>query len=352
MLVFRTGHRDLKQPLTTWVHLIKKSHFLTKGMVYKCPNCVLVFKARSDLERHLAKKIKCDAGAFGCGKCKKKFMHQSSKDKHEKACKGPKPTIESLLETSQRNREAMLLAFAEARNVGNNSVSVDGSNNNTINVDNSVNITLNVGEENREVFERMSLEELKEQIGFAPTMDTIFNYTSTLRMDPNHPENHNVRVVDPEGKMALVYTQHMWNNNVSGDYVVKDSVRRDSFEYAQHLEKQAKTPEIEECQKHLKQVANLVMDHPEKYKPHIQRITRALYEFTKQTYAPSTANADPQHRSSLDKDVAQLQQDVHTLLGTQNKLSQTQDKLVQTQDRIEKLLLQNLEVHKNCLHIN
>ena len=121
-------------------------------------------------------------------------------------------------------------------------------------------------------------------------MDTIFKYTFTkLRMDQDHPENHNVRDVDPEVKTVVVFTHNMWSNNVPGNYVVKHSILRDAFHDAEHLETQPKTTEIEECQKHLREVANLVMDHPEKYKPHIQRITRALYEVTQQTYGQSTA---------------------------------------------------------------
>ena len=120
----------------------------------QCIKCNKVFKFKSDLQRHLDRKIKCDR-KLECNNCKKTFKTKQQLDRHlnnKKKCKKLDPEVENVilkLEKEVLVLEKEVLQLKQINNINNGNIT-NNINNGTIN-------TINI-------FGNESLDHITQQI--------------------------------------------------------------------------------------------------------------------------------------------------------------------------------------------
>ena len=75
------------------------------GDTHQCPNCLIVFQDKYDLERHLNRTYPCIAAGYACA-CGRRYRHDSGLRRHKKTCKGRPETVETLTEKLELLRRA------------------------------------------------------------------------------------------------------------------------------------------------------------------------------------------------------------------------------------------------------
>lgn len=211
-------------------------------MVIICSKCSQKFGSNRDLQKHLKRKFPCDKIAFNCKKCNRPFHNRDSFYHHQKHCAGKPVTIED------KNREIQSLKNALAATNGLNAEIQDKRqqiiNNNVQNNDNSVSIeTLNqitqnivimpTGSEDIDHLKGMSVEQLKNKIGLTTDPNTHIEAFKLIRLDPEHPENHNILLTDRDSNKVHWYAdkQTGWQE---GDYLYQ--VRNAIFDTNKQIE--------------------------------------------------------------------------------------------------------------------
>lgn len=196
---------------------------------YPCLKCPLVARTPSELRRHLGKKNPCDVGNYSCGICKKKFVHASGLFEHKKnnRCPGHSSLTDQQKDEQIRNLQLTLEAV---RGMGetipdkttvpiNVNVNININTGDITNIQN--NITVNTtGSENIDYIRAMSLEGFKQEIGLSPHYSTMSNLFKFLRINADHPENHNLLLPDRDGDMVHWKSKDGWKQT---DY--KEKIR-------------------------------------------------------------------------------------------------------------------------------
>uniref|UniRef100_A0A6C0IWA6 C2H2-type domain-containing protein n=1 Tax=viral metagenome TaxID=1070528 RepID=A0A6C0IWA6_9ZZZZ len=147
---------------------------------------------------------------YNCKFCNKVFKHRQSRHLHEKKyCKLKNKVLSS-------NEEKLLLRIEnieKEKDTMRKELEIlleRGGNNNNINSNNKVNMQQNIyvnnyGQENLDYITRQYLNSLLK-IPFS----SIKNLVEKIHFNPEHPENHNVKIPNRKERYAVVYKNGNW----------------------------------------------------------------------------------------------------------------------------------------------
>ncbi len=203
-------------------------------VIYECPSgCGRNFDRKDTLASHLKQKISCisEKRKYACPieGCVHKSTSRQARSIHLKTCK-PKETKESLRQDNRVLRKALECVGHPTNNLNINS-------NNTTNIenkiDNSVTLNINVncfGNENKDYIKKMTLDAIKELLSNKEQDQALLDYVKLVRMNPEHPENHNIRIPDPSANMMMKKTNDGWSNVTASPNGLWDVAVIDFFE--------------------------------------------------------------------------------------------------------------------------
>lgn len=170
-----------------------------------CPKCKCQFQDNHAVTKHLNGKRKCDAGKHQCAKCPKRFTEASNRSRHQAKCKGLTPSKNEAFKQLQEQVASLQDQIEHIHTVHHTTIH-----------DRSVhyNIQINVvGQEDKKIFETMTIEELMASVQFLPSQQTYWNYAQILRCNPAAPQNHNV-TTSSEGDVYLRRTMTTASNSL------------------------------------------------------------------------------------------------------------------------------------------
>lgn len=185
-----------------------------------CPKCGIDFHTPSKLAQHLNRKIPCNSGKYPCRQCPKKFSTWGARHRHEKeACKGPAVSIEDLQEQNaslqqeladkdEAHQQHLAMVNQASAAVVQQIINNNTTNNNlVINIEN-LHVHNSVGKESVSHLKNLTLSQLGLQLKQDPS--TFAKWCQILRADDEHPENHNVLLVDMDAKHAAMCDDGKW----------------------------------------------------------------------------------------------------------------------------------------------
>jgi len=193
-----------------------------------CETCDYYTSKRNHYERHLSsvrhKKMtnRVNSGQNGkthmCEDCGKVYKYRQGLSFHRKTCTG-KTLIKQYLEEREREKEnknemdelraqVVLLMEQNAKLQANNTrITNNNTTNNTTNNTQNIYITVNTfGKEN---IDYITDKAICKAISMAP-FKTIPNIIRMIHFDPEHPENHNVKMTNKKLKYAEVFKDNQW----------------------------------------------------------------------------------------------------------------------------------------------
>lgn len=188
-----------------------------------CSKCPFVAKHPWELRRHNEKKKPCGIGNYSCNTCHKKFISRSGLWEHQQHNRCPGPPAQTSEQKDKEIRD-LRVALDAVRGMGEVVTQTDGNrpivNVNIVNpVFNQTDITniqnnivVNVaGEENIDYIRAMSLDGFKQAIGgLTPSHSTVSNMFKLVRINEDHPENHNLLLPDRDGDMIHWKSKDGW----------------------------------------------------------------------------------------------------------------------------------------------
>jgi hypothetical protein len=177
---------------------------------FECGVCEVKFFRQYHLDRHFTSvkhKDKLEnkiviTKIFNCSFCTKKFVHASSLSKHKNMCKNKTMVsiseVDALRSQFQKEKEAMqkqiedlLLATSQQHNQINN-------------IGTQFNININsFGNENLDYIDNKSILACIDRV-----YKSIPSLLEKIHFDPEHPENHNIKITNKK----LPYASVMGNN--------------------------------------------------------------------------------------------------------------------------------------------
>lgn len=214
-------------------------------MPHKCPKCGDEFPTPSKLAAHLNRKIPCDEGKYQCDGCKHKFTTWAARHRHIKhnACKGPHKTVEQAQEQVERlerelaekdeAHQQQLGLINQASGAAVQHITNNITNNLVIKIDN-LNVHNSVGHEDKAHFKNLTLSDLGLQLRKDPS--TFARWCEILRADDQHPENHNVLLVDMDAKDAVMCDEGKWKT-MERDEILLHLARKDTTSLYNLLER-------------------------------------------------------------------------------------------------------------------
>jgi hypothetical protein len=195
-------------------------------MELKCEICVSSFKTAQQYERHMSSKkhklrVTNDKKMFECIGCNKKFSHSSTLSCHKSKCK--KLETISLQEQMikmrydfEKEREEMRSHISLLLDKQAGTTTTTNSNNNN----NNNNITINInafGEENKEYIDDKIILQCIDRV-----YKSIPALLQKIHFDPEHPENHNIKITNKK----LPYASVMGNNQKWKTVDRKDAIEK------------------------------------------------------------------------------------------------------------------------------
>lgn len=191
-------------------------------MVYLCEVCNCSLSTKQLYQRHLQTKkhkTRSESDLFECEFCRQKFVHRSSLSKHRSNCSsrpneeqylyGCMEEMRSRMETYEKEREELKAQIESILEKG-SAVTPAPSNMQHIetqNIETQNNITINInafGQENVEYLSNNAIADCINRV--YKSIPAIIRH---IHFDPNHPENHNVKITNKK----LPYASVMGNNN-------------------------------------------------------------------------------------------------------------------------------------------
>lgn len=184
--------------------------------LFTCERCGYATPQKSNLIPHFRNKTKCNPvessvavdvllerlcddknKLYVCAACNARFTYQSNLSRHKKTCKG-KPTDKQQIEALER--EVNELKELVCRNGATNNI----TNNN---MQNNINIHINVrdlgGQENTKYLDNEFLMECFKDMDLVKVLEE-------LHFNPEHPENHNVRLRNVKQNLMEYADQGRW----------------------------------------------------------------------------------------------------------------------------------------------
>lgn len=191
---------------------------------FKCHHCSLILTSKQMLEKHLAKKNKCYDAPFKCADCKKTFQRKDSFVNHKQYnCPGPQKSkaekdqeIEDL-KTILAASSALKKDLAESSN----NINIAGRDLHIGDV-NNIQVNINVlpcSEENVEHLRGLDMKQLREKIGLNPSPSTMIELFKLVRLDEDHPENHNLLLASPDSKTVHYFCEGGWKTGTFDERV-------------------------------------------------------------------------------------------------------------------------------------
>jgi len=180
-------------------------------MSFKCNVCSCAFKTNQHYQRHLSSKkhqlrVSNNDNMFQCITCKKKFSHSSTLYNHKSKCKAISETtilkdeMTRMREKYEKEREEMKAQIAmllDKHASTTNNTNIDTQNNN---------ITINInafGNENIDYIDDKAILQCIEKV-----YKSVPALLEKIHFDPQHPENHNIKITNKK----LPYASVMGNN--------------------------------------------------------------------------------------------------------------------------------------------
>lgn len=181
-----------------------------------CPKCGVDFHSPSKLKAHLARKIPCDVGKYQCEECKNRYTSWEARHRHKKTCKGIVKTRDQLEEENVQLRQEVADTKATVQNhlamVNEASAAVAQQvihHHQTLNINiENLHIHNSVGKEDTSHLKNMTLNDLKLHLTKSPSV--MRRWCEILRADEEHPENHNVLLLDLNDKNAALCDEGQW----------------------------------------------------------------------------------------------------------------------------------------------
>ena len=189
--------------------------------MHNCETCVKSFSCERALNRHLASKGHLlreskEKKTYSCH-CGKTFFQCAGLSRHKKKCSVPKPSLqaESLEEQMKKMREdferekeemkAQISLLLDKQAGIHNSNNTNNTNNTNIDTqNNTINIHINAfGNENTDYLDDKAILQCIDRV-----YKSIPAIIEKLHFNPQHPENHNIKITNKK----LPYASVMGNN--------------------------------------------------------------------------------------------------------------------------------------------
>ena len=215
--------------------------------MHKCETCSIVFSRKQAYETHLKSKKhakRCEPNKLHICDCGKSYSCKQSLYVHKKKCnKQPceKPMdsfMEKLEKVQQKNEELEeeLKQLKAEKSVTTNRTTTNNHTNNHTNIETqNNNITINLNAHGCENLDYLTKNDIMESICHA--FKSIPNLVAKIYFNPDHPENHNIKITDRRSPYISVYTKdNKWKlankrdtvgNMIDNSFMLLD----DTFEY-------------------------------------------------------------------------------------------------------------------------
>ena len=228
---------------------------------YNCQRCGYNTEVKAHFIKHLTKKIAClpllndiDCSSIvkalsatyekihECDKCKKKFSYISGKYRHQKTC-NYKEKEESNEELKEQVKNLTRMIEEMKASPSNNT--------NIVNINQQNNITINLSNFSHERIDYIDREIIKDCL---KEMD-IIKLLELVHFDPEHPENHTVRVKNVNQNLLEYHLDGKWvigkkdkviedMINCSGYRILKTFYRENKDEIEEEIEDEEDKPDI------------------------------------------------------------------------------------------------------------
>ena len=208
------------------------------------------FKRKEHLKQHQSRINPCFAGEddqkpITCV-CGQKLSSRSSLSRHKKTCPGPqkkslREEVDDLKIEVERLKSRPEASSSNDTHINNSTNTIDYSNHsqNTTNNDNSQNIHIhinNYGREQTGYLDALTFEQLKDILQLTPDNESILKMLAFIHKNPEHPENHNLKLKDVEDEKMEVYKKGDWKE-VGTDKTMFDVISRQCLRFLDIEEK-------------------------------------------------------------------------------------------------------------------
>lgn len=285
-------------------------------MVVSCHKCFLVCANTRDLEKHLDRKVPCDAGQHKCIGCGNGYKTRKSLQDHKKRCKGKSEALlahERAIEIEQLKSQAcqqdqlmqMTNAVTAAASASSNQVTNIGVQNNITN-HNSITINVhknvsNLGEEKLSHFSQLSDSEMLDKLQLIKGPDAFETWCALLRADEHHPENHNALLLAVDSKEMACCRGGKW---CWGDTeaILLEISRNDMNRLHTHLGRYDQNSNVQDYRNEYlvhDVMTRATTGDTKLLKPIMSAIARPIIEMTQKYYACTVEDNTPPEIQSL-----------------------------------------------------
>lgn len=174
--------------------------------MYKCELCGYSTKYKSNLTKHLNKKLPCliDINlTYKCKYCNIEFGNRNSKYKHQKKCS--KKTVDKQFEELKKEYNKCQQHMMDE--IDNLKTLLEKKENNNINVENmNIKIVINnFGNENTKYITDNYLTKLLEL-----PVGAIKKLVKQIHFNKFHPENHNIKITNKKLPYISLFSNNKW----------------------------------------------------------------------------------------------------------------------------------------------
>ena len=258
---------------------------------HKCEVCGKIFSRKNDLTRHQSKKKKCkprdESSLLKCSDCGELFAHSSSLSRHRQTCDGSAKSLRT--EVAELRLEVQELRALQQGQNSTNSNSLNNNNNtSTTNNDNSQNIHIhinNYGKESTAHLDALTFEQLKDVLQLTPDNESLLRMLTFLHFNPEHPENHNLKLKDVDDEQMEIRKKGSWKE-VQTDNTMFDVLSRQCLRFLdidEKLKKGMSKAKYEALAKYLEDAEE--MSNSENVKLHREHAFDELLQKAKETAA-------------------------------------------------------------------
>ena len=190
------------------IHICRRCKYNTNSIsslrkhLKRLSPCIITYLniSREDLLNEIPlKNFELNEKTYDCNKCNRKFNSSGNKSKHQKNC----TVVEITLEQKVRKMEEEILLLKSAlttTNINNitNTNTTNTTNNTTNNVTNNLNITLNIyhnGDSSKYDTSTIDFNEVFSKL-MGDNSNGIIPFLKMKYFNPDHPENHIIRIND------------------------------------------------------------------------------------------------------------------------------------------------------------
>ena len=187
---------------------------------YICKDCNLAFKVKKCLTAHMKtqkhinritnKEIKENKYKCPCGKA---YKYKQGLYTHRKSCnhdnceetKNESDDDLISLKTEVKELKKEIKELKAGKSVANNTTTTTTTNNNHTNIETQNNITIHLNAHGNENLDYLSKGDVIDSIHHV--FKSIPNLVAKIYFNPDHPENHNVKITDRRSPYISVYTK-------------------------------------------------------------------------------------------------------------------------------------------------